>query len=359
MTTAQLIGGLGGAMGSHYMAVTNQLYFVEIDGKVSVLDLVRSLDTVVFAGTATVPADSSLSLIDGTSVEGGEIRWDHDSPSGQLVMRPQGTCLLSYLGDVDYGYITHASLQNLSYLGDVLRGEGPDNQMVEGAVFGVFNWHPGPTDEFDYAKVQVVHSGETLKVQWEAYRLRPAYRVLGRGYAQPMDIVVASDGRRAYLTEGSGNLLLVDLANAERSAATVVTSGLTQPHQMAVDEAHAQGYVVEFNDTSSRLVRVDLVSGVQVVVASYLDNAVGVVITSDGRTAYVSQQTRGTNSICRVTLANGHRENLPVVLGAPASLAWAAGGESQIVTTDLQTNEVMVLDLAVVPIAVRSQAAVA
>ena len=81
-TTRQLLDGLGGAMGSHYVAATNQLYFVEIDGKVSVLDVVHSLDTVVFSGTAVVAPDSRPSLADGTSEGGGDIRWDHESPGG-------------------------------------------------------------------------------------------------------------------------------------------------------------------------------------------------------------------------------------------------------------------------------------
>ncbi len=85
-TTRQLLDGLGGAMGSHYVATTNQLYFVEVDGKVPLdtTNLVHSLDTVVFSGTAVVAPDSSPSLADGTSEGGGDIRWDHESPGGQL-----------------------------------------------------------------------------------------------------------------------------------------------------------------------------------------------------------------------------------------------------------------------------------
>lgn len=44
----------------------------------------------------------------------------------------------------------------------------------------------------------------------------------------------------AYVTERAGNLLKVDLTNANRSAAAVVCSGLTAPQQLWVDEVHHQ-----------------------------------------------------------------------------------------------------------------------
>lgn len=70
-TSTQLASGLGGAIGCDYKRSSNQLFFVEFNGKVSVLDLVQPLDTVVFSGTATMPANSSLSLFNGTSSQGG------------------------------------------------------------------------------------------------------------------------------------------------------------------------------------------------------------------------------------------------------------------------------------------------
>src|SRR5215216_6177684 len=111
----ELATGLGGAIGCDYRRGPNYLIFVEFNGKISRVDLVRSLDHVVFNGTATMPADSSLDLTNGTSAQGGQIRWDHNSPGGGLVMRPQGNCRLSYLGLVSYAAVTHATLQGLAY----------------------------------------------------------------------------------------------------------------------------------------------------------------------------------------------------------------------------------------------------
>src|SRR6266508_5696774 len=101
-TLVQLVNGLGGAIGCDYRASRNELDFVEFDGKVSRLNLIRRLDVMVFSGVATMPADSSLDLTNGTSAQGGHIRWDHTSPSGGLVMRPQGNCRLASLGTVSY-----------------------------------------------------------------------------------------------------------------------------------------------------------------------------------------------------------------------------------------------------------------
>ena len=42
-TPIQLATGLGGAIGSDFVLSRNQVYFVEFNGKVSVLDLVRPL----------------------------------------------------------------------------------------------------------------------------------------------------------------------------------------------------------------------------------------------------------------------------------------------------------------------------
>ena len=295
MTTTQLVDGLGRARGSHYRAATDQLYLVEGDGKLSVLDLVRRLDTVVFEGAAIVAPDSSLRLTDDVTDQGGQVAWDHHSPSGELVMRPLGNCLLSYLGLVDYDSITPASLQGLSYSPDGLVGEGPGNRMVDGAVFAVVNTYPQPAADFDYAKVQVIASDKELKVRWETYRLHPAYRVLATEYEQPVDIAVTSDGHHAYVTEATGNLLRVDLPRPKRSLATVVTSALTEFRQLALDEPRRQVYFISAEELadSCHLVRVDLVTGEASVVTKGLDGAVGLVVTADGRTAYVSHRGRG------------------------------------------------------------------
>ncbi len=198
-TTQQLVSGLGGAIGSDFIATQNRLVFTEFDGKISRYDLVRSL-----RGT------SSLSLVTGASLhtEGGHIRWLLAALVGSGVMQPEGECMLAYLGHVNYNAVGYADLQHLTYSKDSLVGApGPGNQLADGAVFAVYN-RATKTAPFDYAKVQVVSYGATIKLQLTSYQLRPAYQVLGRGYDQPEDVKVSADGQHAYVTERTSALAL-------------------------------------------------------------------------------------------------------------------------------------------------------
>jgi hypothetical protein len=354
----QLASGLGGAMGSDYRLISNQLFFVEFNnGKVSVLDLVRKLDTVVFSGTATMPANSSLSLFNGTSAQGGQIRWDHTGSGGTLVMRPTGTCRLSYIGVADYNAITQAELQNLTYTYDppilTLRGEGPNNQLTNGTVFGVFNYDPSPVDNFDYAKVKVLqNAGGSIKVQWVTYRVKPRYSVIGIGYTQPEDIKVTGGGRYAYVTERAGNFLRVDLTNANRVAAQLVTSGLTAPNQIALDEEHGQAYIPEFTSAATgKIWRVDLSGGVKTAIYKGLQGCTGLLISKDLRYAYVAEQVSGANRVARINLATAQRDILATGLTAPFFMEWADTTESRIILAERNpANRITMLDLTATPV---------
>src|ERR1700719_2676899 len=78
----------------------------------------------------------------------------------------------------------------------------------------------------------VEYSGSFSKTN----RLSPVHTILGTGYANPEDVKLSADGLHAYITERAGNLVKVSLASPNRSAATVVASGMTAPQQMALDE---------------------------------------------------------------------------------------------------------------------------
>ncbi len=352
----QLATGLGGAIGSDYKRSSNQLFFVEFNGRVSVLDLVRPLDTVVFSGTATMPADSSLDLVNGTSAQGGHIRWDHISPDGKLVMRPQGNCELSYIGAVDFNIITHAELQNLLYSSQtILRGEAPNNQLTNGIVFGVFNRSLQPAANFDYVKVHVLqNAGGSIKVRWVAYRLKPRLRVLGTGYNQPEDIKVTSGGRYAYVTERAGNFLRIDLTNANRAAAQLVTSGLIMPHQIVIDEEHGQAYLPEFTSgATGKIWRVDLSGGVKTAVYTSLQGCTGLLISKDLSYAYVAEQVSGANRVARINLATAQRDILATGLTAPFFIEWADMTESSIILAERDpANRITMLDLTATPVKV-------
>jgi hypothetical protein len=350
----KLASGLGGAIGSDYVQSKNQVYFVEFNGKVSVLDLVRQLDAVVFTGAGTtMPADSSLDLTNGTSAQGGDIRWDHVSPDGKLVMRPQGNNELAYLGAAaNYDALGYAELQNLSYAQASLRGEGANNQLTNGAVFAVVNRAPQLGGNFDYTKVQVLqNAGGSIKVRWTTLRLKPRYRVLGTGYNQPEDIKVTSGGRYAYVTERVGNLLRVDLTNANRAAAQVVASGLTAPHQIALDEAHGQAYVPEFvSGGTGRLWRVDLSGGTKTALYKALDGCTGLLMSKDLTTAYVSEQAAGGGRVARVNLSTAQRTVLASGLTAPFFMEWADDGQSHIYLAERDpANRVSMLDITTTP----------
>lgn len=146
-------------------------------------------------------------------------------------------------------------------------------------------------------------------------------KTLGSGYSQPESIVVASDGNTAYITERSGNLLTISLGSANRSSAKVIASGLDTPQQMALDEAHSRAYVVEYA-SPGRLLRIDLTSGAISVITSSLEFAIGVAITSDLSTAYVSEQPTSGGRIRKVALATGVVSNFVTGLTNPFFLTW-------------------------------------
>jgi hypothetical protein len=146
-------------------------------------------------------------------------------------------------------------------------------------------------------------------------------KTLGTGYNNPEDIVVASNGDTAYITERSGDLVSVSLASANRSAAKVIASGLNAPQQLALDEAHSRAYVVEYANPG-RLWRIDLTSGAKHVVTGALDLAVGIAITSDASTAYVSEQPISGGRIRKVNLSTGAISGVATGLTAPFFLTW-------------------------------------
>src|SRR4029077_2923107 len=132
--------------------------------------------------------------------------------------------------------------------------------------------------------------------------------VLGTGYTNPEDVKASADGAHAYVTERSGDLVRVLLTSANRAAATVVATGLTAPQQMFLDEAHNAAYVVEYAP-SGKLWQIDLTTGTKVAVLSGLENAVGVVLSSDLQYAYISEQTTGPDAgrVSRFQLSNSAR----------------------------------------------------
>jgi hypothetical protein len=159
----------------------------------------------------------------------------------------------------------------------------------------------------------------------------PAYTVLGTGYNQPEDVKLSNDGVHAYVTERSGDLVKVALSSANRSGAHVVTTGITAPQQLFLDEAHNAAYVVEYA-SPGRLLKINLTSGAKTVVFAGLDNPIGLVLSSDLQFAYVSEQTTGPDKgrISKITISGPTRTTLAKGLTNPFFLTWADAAQDSV-----------------------------
>ena len=306
-TSTQLATGLGGAIGCDFRTTQNQLIFVEFDtGKLSALNLFP---------TATIVAQSSSTVLKGTwlfdfdaGVESGasgnaDVWWEQETAILRS-MAPQNGAQIVNLGAVDFSALTAANLQGLPYSATPIVGnDNATNLLTAGDVFAVH------TNKGNYAKVQVLAYGYDLTISWVTYSIPSGYSVLGTGYNQPEDVKLSVDGVHAYVTERSGDLVKVALSSANRSAATVVASGMTAPQQLFLDEAHNAGYVVQFASSGS-LLKVDLTSGAKTVVAAGLVNPVGVVLSSDLQYAYVTEQTAPLGRVSQIQLSTATRTTL-------------------------------------------------
>lgn len=327
----QLVSGLGGAVGSRYLPINNQLLFVEYSaGKVSVLNLIRpyvatvSSGTTVLKGTWIFDCETGLQ---GGSAPPGDIWWEQQTATVRDI-KPLGGAKVFNLGHVDYNTVTAATMQGLPYGTTPINGNADaTNQLTDGDVFAVL------TNSGNYCKVQVLTYGYDMTIRWATYQVGPRYRVLGTGYTNPEDIAATRDEMSAYVTERSGTLVRVSLAAANRAGATVVASGLTAPHQMFLDEANNAIYTVEFA-SPGRLLRIGLPAGPVTPVVSGLENAVGLLLTSDRQTAYVTEQAAAGNRLVKIDLATGTRTVIATGLTQPFFLTWADVTEERILLTE-------------------------
>ncbi len=154
----------------------------------------------------------------------------------------------------------------------------------------------------------------------------PGYSVLGSGYTNPEDVKLSNDGLHAYVTERSGDLVKVALASANRSAATVVASGINSPQQMFLDEAHNSAYVVEYA-SPGRLLKINLTSGAKTVITGALTYPIGLTLTSDLQYAYVSDQSGHINE---VQISSGTITAISTGLTNPFFLTWADAAQDML-----------------------------
>lgn len=315
---------LGGAIGCDFRKAANQLLFVEYSGNLSAMNLFPPA-TVIATGTVILAGGQFFDLDTGTletSAEpGADVSWQ--TPASGWQMAPANDATLINLGPVDYVTLSSAGLQNLPYSGTPIPGSGAAGQIAAGDVFAV------QTTAGNLAKVLVNAYGPDLTLTWTTYQLQAMYQVLGTGYVTPEDVKASSDGEHAYVTERTGDLVLVALGSADRSTATVVATGMTAPQQLFLDEIGGAAYTVEYAP-SGRLLRIDLATGTTTTMLSGLENAVGVVLSSDCQYAYISEQTTGSDQgrVSRFQLSNGQRTGLATGLTAPFFLTWSDASQT-------------------------------
>lgn len=336
--------GIDGAIGCDYRRDERRLFFVEYDGAIARWDLIAGSNGTTASGTVTVDSSRSFDFDSGTvSPSSGKDVWWHVINDTERQLETKNDAAVAYLGDVNYSSISAAEVQQLDYDTDrVIDGSDSSNELFEGAVFAV------RTTTGNYAKAKVLLHGDDLELQYRTYDIADQYRELGTGYSKPEDIVLSSDGRHAYVSVRGGDLLRVDLRNPDRSSATVLTSGLTAPHQISLDEAHNRAYVVEYTNSGGRLVRIDLSTGRTRTIKGDLTEAVGLLVDEQGAFAYVSEQQGASSGgrLRRIELKSGASEEIVGGLTAPFMLSWGSETEDSIVFTERDPeNAVTMIDL--------------
>jgi hypothetical protein len=336
-TPVQLIGGLSGAIGSDFRRSLNQLIFVEFGGKLSRLNLTRTA-TVVTSGSATLLASFGFNL--DTGVEDatgapltGDIWWS--PPTGMVRI---GSAQMINLGAVDFASLTPDTLQSLPYSPATI----PQAKFVTNDVFAVH------TNGGNFCKVQVGVGGLNLQINWVTYKLNSPYAVLGTGYQEPEDVKASADGVHVYVTERTGNLLKVPLGTPNRTPAMVLSSGMTAPQQLFLDESNNKAYAVEFAP-SGRLWQINLTTGAKTVVLSGLQNAVGLVLSADLQFAFISEQTAGPDAgrVSRFQLSNGVRQTIVKGLTAPFFLTWSDATQASLLIPERDpANRITMIDVA-------------
>jgi hypothetical protein len=345
VTPIQILSSIGGAIGSDFRIAQNQLVFVEYDkGQLSALNLFSS-SIVVSSGATTLKGTFIFDLDNG--IQGGpkaeaDLWWDQQTTINRR-MAPQNNAALVNLGLANFSAVTANNLEVLTYSTTPIDGNNDaTNRLIAGDVFAV------RTTQGNFAKVEVLTYGYDLKIQWVTYKLSSGYVVLGSGYSNPEDVKISDDGVHAFITERSGNLVKVPLSAANRNNGKLISSGLTAPQQIALDEAHNSAYVVEYAETG-RLWQINLVTGAKTVVLPKLNFAVGLVLSSDLQFAFVSEQTTGSDGgrVSRYRLSDGTRQSLATGLTAPFDLTWADAAETSLFVTERDpANRVTRIDIA-------------
>ncbi len=161
-----------------------------------------------------------------------------------------------------------------------------------------------------------------------------ARSVVASGFSQPEDVALDVDHDLAYVTTRvdpgtTGSLWRVDLATGVK---TLVTFNLGAPQQIVLDVPAGHAYTVGYD--AGQLWRIELATGSKSVMVTGLDHPVGLAITADRATAYVTEN--GTKlRIAEWEIATGTRiDDTLSGLTAPSFLSWTGPTETGLYFTE-------------------------
>jgi DNA-binding beta-propeller fold protein YncE len=332
MTGVKLVDKLSGAIGCYYIKSKNQLVFVEVNN--------GQISAIVPGFSPYIIKQNNLAI----------------APKSTIDLDGDGTPDLGVTDNLNLKSIGSAKIHILSANELAARPETLPNFVYSANPSGFANKNfVVLTNSGNYSVIKVTMvdiAGKKIIIEYITYGYHSQGRkVLGVNYHSPLDIVVTSGGRYAYVTEGEGNLIKVDLNSANRNPANIILSGLSQPHQMALDETRNQVYLVE-HASSGNLTRIDLGSKIKTILTGGLQYPFGLLMTKDFNHAYVTELAgvQGMRLSC-IDLSTGFKEVISTGLIASSYLAWADSTESRILITEGDpANRVTLLDLESIPV---------
>ncbi|WP_224249451.1 YncE family protein [Hyalangium gracile] len=157
-----------------------------------------------------------------------------------------------------------------------------------------------------------------------------------------VDILYVSGSFYPYVTTGDGRLFKTAPGSPTHNE---VTNGLGTPHQIVIDSANAVGYIAD--SSSGTLWKVNLFGGQKTPIATGLTSAVGLAMSADFQTAYISDGTRlvkfDLKTLARTTLVPG--------LDRAYRLAWANDARTALYVAERTSpiGRIRRIDLATTP----------
>jgi YVTN family beta-propeller protein len=174
----------------------------------------------------------------------------------------------------------------------------------------------------------------------------PIGRLVQRQYLSPLDIAVADDGERLYVTAEDSDVLLVVDVHEKRVVRSIPVG--SRPHSVVVSADGKAAYVS--NRWSSSVSIVDLAAGEVTGDLPVGTGPSGLALTPDGSKLYVANTV--SNDISLVDLASGRERKRMSAGNAPYAVSLSRDGEAVYVTSrlssDLAFREPPVAELTVV-----------